>query len=1055
MTNKIDGKNSFTKRKVAYALFGVVALLVLFLCIGVLRRVVYGVFGYAIYAYLPALLTFAVMLLIGKKTNVSLKRTALYITLFFMVVTTLHIGLSKSIIEGDNYLANTYSANTVGGVTIGLLAGLFRLICAGSYGFAFALSFVITAAWGLVALYPLITEVGKGKEKSKNEVIEEKVAPEAPSVVSVNPMRKNSQGLYTEDATPEQTSNFDQYFNADVLNVSGTKGELFSSLTSDEDKMRYKADQSANMLFGEEPQYRAPQKPLQERRTYNVLESLGTDDGYNYVMTNQQRMRLVEENLRMKSPEEEYAERFGGGLEDGYATARKPSSNPSPTQYGSYEPQREPVRPVVPQGNESIFGGYNQTPRANDYYQQALVYQEPVAPAYFETPVQQAPVQQATAQPDLTDRAKLLDYINTPITAEEYVNMDVVRPIKKDVEVQDTDYMFDDTIQRREPIVEEPVYTAPVVTEPVYTAPQPVVQPQPVVAQQAYVQPQRVEQPVVQPQPVYEAKQPVVDVQSKFNIPQKQPKQVFDSIAMGKEKAPDLPKTTIEPKKPYVPKPYKFPSYDFLQDHGSAGSDFPEDYQQVKAKLDVTMQEFNVPAEVYDAKRGPAFTMYYLKVGAGYKLGRISSLKENLKMRLCVKNLRILAPIEGEDALGIELPNSSRDTVGLRSILCSRQFNESKKGLMVGFGKTIDGEPFIADITKMPHLLVAGSTGTGKSVFLNCILTSLLYKYSPEDLRLILIDPKRVELSVYRNLPNLLIKETIKEPKHAVNALRWLCQEMDRRYKFFEQVGCANIDQYNEDFRKPDEPKMYRIVLVIDEMADLMIKSKDNTVEECIVRIAQLARACGIHMIIATQRPTVQVITGLIKSNILHRVAFTVKSNMDSRVILDDGGAEDLLGLGDMLYSFPSNLKRMQGAFVDIREIKQVCDFIRENNEGDFDDEIAKAVTFEEPKPVSTEERSAQREEERDAEFERQLRVILKSFILSGRASVSSAQASHRVGYIKAKKLVDAMTERGFLSEGEGAKPREILITLQEYDQLFGGMDSETASEVVSEGDDE
>ena len=266
---------------------------------------------------------------------------------------------------------------------------------------------------------------------------------------------------------------------------------------------------------------------------------------------------------------------------------------------------------------------------------------------------------------------------------------------------------------------------------------------------------------------------------------------------------------------------------------------------------------------------------------------------------------------------------------------------------------------------------------------------------------------------------------------------------MDRRYSFFEQVGCRDIDQYNDVFRdKATEPKMPKIVLIIDEMADLMVKSKNNNVEENIVRLAQLARACGIHMIIATQRPTAQVITGLIKTNILHRVAFTVKSNLDSRVIMDDGGAEDLLGNGDMLYSFPANILRLQGAFVDIQEIKNIVDYIKANNECDYDDSILQSITYEPPAPV--EEVASNPQEARDASFEQQLRIILKSFIIEGRASVSNAQAKHGVGYIKAKKLVDEMEARGFIGPQDGAKTREILITLDEFYDIFGkDMDAE------------
>lgn len=1017
MSKRLGSKTTLAKKRVAFVLLGVIALFVLFLCIDILRRVVYGVFGYAIYAYLPILLTTAVMLLLGKKIDISPLRASLYISLFVMIAVTLHTGLHKEIISGTSYIANTYASNTVGGVLLGLIVGLFRLICAGNYAITFAITFVLTAILGLIAIYPFLLEAGKGKKKSN--VSEEKtVVPTR--TLKTNNVFKNDDGEYVASDDYYGYSNQEDYVNDGVLNVSGVKGDLFSALTSEQDRQRDRADRSASILFGSGDANReyGNQSAKIDASKYSTLNTLGSQSGLSTFQHNQERQRQVEENLRPLSPMEEYNLRYGA--ENNYV-----SQNTGYNYFGQPTPIPMEVTPVQPE---------------------PIVEPEPIVPV---------------KQNIIRDRASAIDFINTPISGEELVNRDFSRPVKK--ENNDYSYMYDDAYSN----AQRPV--APVVE------PTPVVYQEPVVAREIPVMKEELpfedveEEPIVE-YPVQVVEKPVVPVQErrvvaetrmqnkpvtvqeKFNIPQKQPKPVYTSNVMAKEKAPVFPEAQKEePKAPYVPKPYKVPSFDLLKEYAASNSDFPEDYDVVSEKLNQTMREFDVPATVFNAKRGPTFTMYYLRVGEGYKLSRISSIKENLKMRLCVKNLRIHAPIEGQDALGIELPNTKRDMVGLKSILCSPAFNEDSKGLKIAMGKTLEGAPYVADITKMPHLLVAGSTGTGKSVFLNAVLTSLIYKYSPDDLRMVLIDPKKVELTVYRNLPNLLIKDPVKEAKHAVNALRWLCEEMDRRYEFFSQVGCANIDQYNNTFRKPTEPKMYRILLVIDEMADLMINSKDSSVEAYIVRIAQLARACGIHMIIATQRPTVKVITGLIKSNIIHRVAFTVKTNMDSRVILDDGGAEELLGNGDMLYSNPSGLVRMQGAYVEIEEIKNICDYIRENNDSAFDDTIAKAVSYEPPKPETAEERSAQREEVKDAEFEKQLQTILKSFIATGRASVSSAQASHRVGYIKARKLVDAMTERGFLSPGDGAKPRDILITMEEWEELFG--ENSIAQDFVNQDD--
>lgn len=1020
MANGNYPERSNRKRTASYVLFGISALLILLLCITPTRRFVYGVFGYAVYAYLPMMVLSAILLYSGRAPTVKPARFALYIALFIMAVATLHIGLSGGLLGENDYLSATYATNTVGGVTIGLIAALFKIICVDDYAWMLAVSFVVTALLGLVAIYPLVAVWSERSGGSRGKKPSSATSRPKHATREVSVRERNVPVKTTTEREREVVSSVPEV-SPDIYNVTGTQGTRTTILDDPATPQysRYKG-RGADILFGDDPYY----EDKTERKStspYATLDTLG-QDRINRAITNQERIRLFNENLGRKSDAEEYDERFGNGQLDGaYASSR----NPDPmAQYGVkterfvpdaselYEPRRDTYR------SEELVSNVNPayTERNDNPYARSAV--TPVRGGY-ESEQKSSSDRTVTDVPK--DRASMLDYINRPVTTDEYESMNLFRELPSE------------RASKRE---NEPTPTAVTAPTPVKVAESVVVAkaeerrytsydeaPAPVSTARSDVMPAK---PVYKSEAMRKETEPELARQARQN-------EKAEHIPVKKEEAP-----APQEKKPYVPKPYVAPPYELLRDYGDGCGTVPPDYEEVKYKLEMTMEEFNVPATVEKAIRGPSFTMYYLKLGPGYKINKITSLKENLKMRLMVKNLRILAPIEGCDNFGIELPNSKRDKVGLRSILCSKEFNEKNSGIQIAFGKTLDGTAYVADLAKMPHLLVAGATGTGKSVFLNSLITSILFKYSPEDVRMILIDPKRVELSVYRGLPNLLIKETIKESKHAVNVLKWLTQEMDRRYAFFEEKGCANIDQYNTLYRQPDEPKMYRIVLIVDEMADLMMKSKDNTVEECIVRIAQLARACGIHMVIATQRPIVKVITGLIKGNILHRVAFTVKSNQDSRVILDDGGAEELLGLGDMLYSFPSNLVRIQGALVEIDEIKAVCDFIRANNEGDFDEEIVKVVTYEPPKPETAEEKSQAREEERDADFERLLRKILKSFILEQRASVSSAQASHHVGYIKARKLLDAMTERGFLSKGDGAKPRDILITLDEYYEIFG-----------------
>lgn len=432
-----------------------------------------------------------------------------------------------------------------------------------------------------------------------------------------------------------------------------------------------------------------------------------------------------------------------------------------------------------------------------------------------------------------------------------------------------------------------------------------------------------------------------------------------------------------------------------------------------------TLENFNIPVEMSDFAVGPTVTQYTFKPADGVKLNRITGLSNDLALALAAHPIRIEAPIPGKSLVGIEVPNHSIAVVRLHEIMESKNFKTRKSNLSIGLGKDVSGEVWVADIARMPHLLVAGATGSGKSVYLNSLILSLLYQNSPGELKFIMVDPKRVELTVYNTVPHLLTP-VITDVKKTINALKWLIGEMDRRYDTLSKVGHRNIASYNA----VTEEKMPYIMLVVDELADLMVTAAAE-IEGSIIRLAQMARAVGIHLILATQRPSVDVITGLIKANITTRIAFSVPSLMDSRTILDTAGAEKLVGRGDMLYVSAelSKPKRLQGAFVSDEEIKRVVDYLaKEVGAPQFVEEV---VT----KPAAGSLTSWDvGEGDDDALLEDAKREVVRA----GKASASFLQRRLKVGYARAARLLDLLEEQGVIGPGDGAKPRDILVNSYE-----------------------
>ena len=511
---------------------------------------------------------------------------------------------------------------------------------------------------------------------------------------------------------------------------------------------------------------------------------------------------------------------------------------------------------------------------------------------------------------------------------------------------------------------------------------------------------------------------------------------IVNKAARGKteEKQPEPEPAPEKPAEAEAPA-YRYPPVSLL-DEAKPGSaaDASQELKQNAELLTQTLKAFNVEARIVDISRGPAVTRYELEPSAGVKISRITGLADDIALRLATSGVRIEAPIPNKAAVGIEVPNKGRQSVCLREIIDSSEFLTAKSKLTVALGKDISGNIVLTDLSKMPHLLIAGTTGSGKSECTNSMILSVLYRASPEDVKMVLIDPKRVEFSAYNGVPHLLVP-VVTDPRKAAGALGWAVTEMLRRYQVFAANKVRDLTGYNELARTRDDlPTMPQILIVIDELSDLMM-SAANEVEDAIVRLAQMARAAGMHMVIATQRPSVDVITGLIKANIPSRLALTVASAVDSRTILDASGAEKLIGRGDMLFAPIGTSKpmRIQGCFVSDREIQAVAEFLQPQEEQQYDEAVLQEIERQAAAASGGSRSSAGGDDDEDGEMDEMLPRAIETVIEAGEASTSLLQRKLRLGYARAGRLIDDMERRGIVGPHEGSKPRQVLITRQQW----------------------
>ena len=534
------------------------------------------------------------------------------------------------------------------------------------------------------------------------------------------------------------------------------------------------------------------------------------------------------------------------------------------------------------------------------------------------------------------------------------------------------------------------------------------------------------------------APEPVFDFEEELVPPEFAP---VDTPPVEKKPAPKPTRAEVEAESAAVAQEiesagdaapeYEFPPIDLLRKGAAAAVDGRDEIALNRERLETTLHSFGVAANIVGVTRGPTVTRYDLELDAGVKLTKLTNLSSDLALSLGVMNVRI-APIPDKiSTVGVEVPNKIVSIVYLRDIIDSPTFKNAQSSLSFAIGKDISGECVVGNIAKLPHMLIAGTTGSGKSVCLNSLLLSLLYKATPEQLRLIMIDPKMVELGIYNGIPHLYVP-VVTDPKKAAGALQWAVVEMLKRYRLFSEAGVRDLAGYNAHQKKLGAETMPQVVIVVDELADLMfVASKD--VEESICRVAQMGRAAGMHLIIATQRPSADVITGLMKANIPSRIAFAVSSAMESRIILDTAGAEKLIGMGDMLYSPLGSGKpmRVQGAYVSDEEREDVIDFIKRGSAQEYSDDILEQIEKAAEEPAEAEAPAATKQQ-----FDELLPQAVDVIFETKQASVSMLQRRLKLGYSRAARLVDQMEQLGIVGPFEGSKPRQVLITKQQWQEM-------------------
>ncbi len=1020
------------RRTFGIALIAVSLLLLLFTTTNWLyfvKSFFLGVFGVMFYPLLVVNVIVGLGLMSGRRFIYSAKYIV-YVSLSFLCVMALfHIALTNKLNDANYFLflGDCYDAKfTPGGLLIGLFTYPVTSLLNDAAGYVlFSIILVILIAMIVDYLYAFKQFARLNQPLEQEEDLTEEEMPSAT--------------IPTSHHAPQENVYFEQEFEPAASEYATTLQAETQPAEKQPAEKELSSSEIARRRLGLDKSYKEPEKSAGYPQTYEEKKAYILNEDKDAFNTRTFGNSVAWLNRDAEQPKEPESVR--------------------PPKYVTEEDTS--IKPIVPNAKKEAahnrtreylntlynIEGNNQSPIINaDSYKQGSQISR-IQPAFnnnngiissiedFNKPkIQSQPTENQTNNTTAPTQA-IQPKVEPPKPAVEPIK----EPIKQtiDIKIEDTveDLLNSDSVEEPKPIetAEQPKKVSPL---------------NPISFAQPTEQKPVVETVVEESTDIITTvedikKEEPVDIMSSlkttFNLP--------SSLTKSKEAEKEMYEQTImlgaeKPKKQQAPryrKPSNYikPPIDLLTTVSSNPDEYQEEQQMRIAVLESKLEEFNIPAKVIGVRRGSAVTRYELQMPIGISVKKISSHSDDIAMALAANgDIRIEAPIRGKNAFGIEVPNATIDTVGLRDVIESQKFANNPSPLVFALGKDVDGNVSTCNLAKAPHLLVAGSTGSGKSVCLNALIVSLLYKTSPEDLKFILVDPKRVEFGVFNHLPHMLIPKAITDPKKALNAFDWTIMEMERRYVLFEENYVKNIEEYNSqpDVVSGAADKLPYIVLIVDEFADLLLSANKKELEERVRKLTAKARAAGIHLILATQRPSVEVVTGTIKLNLPTRIAFAVTNYQDSKTILDQGGAEKLLGKGDMLFSMQNQEpSRIQGAFLTTKEVVDVVKFIKENNESFFDDSIQNNIeNMEEESPqnvVAPPEKP---------DFDPLLPKCLKFCIETNQASISMLQRRFSIGFTRSGRIIDQMEKSKFIGSSDGGKTRNVYINMEQFYAIFG-----------------
>lgn len=1074
--NKEKGRNDHIIEGSIMLGIGIVFMLILVGAFGKAGKAVtdffVGTFGYAVYAYFLALIIIGILTICKvKRPNIKLLRLLSLLMFFAMVIALLHCVSSSQIADNGygKYLSDCYNLhNTAGGVLAGLF--LYPLLLVDFMGVV--LCGIIAMIFGAIFVFydTIIANLNvKNKEQSAKMVdfggeygiVEEEIVGNNLLVEEVDVKDKKKQNNNEEYVSLEEenTSKIDLGLFDNYTINSATSLSDRETVLSEKDK-KNRRDTAFEILYGD-----SSKKQTEEIAQEKPVLDIGNNSEYQSYTNDYRKRQVIDglhstENELFSANKNEIANKDNkndfsakndlkdtfGAINNAQNAEKDMAENKVDVQESKQENKLSAYEEFIRKNNQSAFGG-EQKEEQNSAQKKSV--QKPAEKPLFETKYERI-------EPVVNKEVEQIKEEKIDIVSGKFDDMPVEDKTATHNEIDGFEYLLKHQREERDRKDNE-------IFERRHNLRNSEIAEDTDEAENKFAEIERKRKERSDKGGVHNSsskqfdKDVLEDLSAKVEEKQiqtnlveqtatkeiEQSKPIFEQKVAPQPKPVEVEKVSEEVKKQKTRvklAPYKFPPIELLKDYDSKPS-ASENFDDKIEILETTLSEFGIDAKVNNVVTGPTFSRLELVMPKGIPVKRVLSYVDDIAMCLEVKSVRCQIPIPGKNAFGVEIPNSVRGKVGLKSVIQSEKFAHNKHKLAFAVGQNCDGENFVADLAAMPHLLIAGATGAGKSVCLNSLIVSLIYKYTPEEMKILLVDPKQVELNMYNRIPHMLIPEAVSDKDKTLNLLDWAIEEMELRYTMFKDRRVQKITDYNATIDPKKEDKLPYIVIIIDEVGDFMMVMKKE-LEERIVRLTQKARAAGIHLILATQRPSVDVITGVIKANLPARIAFAVASFPDSKTILDQGGAEKLLRYGDMIFSDGVNdPERLQGTLIEGEEVNAICDYVRANNECYFDKDIEEFILNTNTNTTANAAQTTFGESsgEQDDLFVR----ALFNVISTGAVSISKLQRKFGIGFPRAARLVDTMEELGYIGAAKDNKQREILIDMPTFLSKYGDVSLE------------